>query len=126
MAACKTFKPDTLPGLSGWTHHLLATALRVPAFLKAIHTLTGLIMAGTAHGQAMLCASKLTPLRKPDGGLRPIAVGDMIYRLATKAIVRHSNRRDFLLPYQFVGSKGDVEPVVRAVERALEGSLDRP
>ena len=127
MAAFKTFKPDTSPGLSGWTHHLLATALRVPAFLKAIHTLTGLIMVGTAPGQAMLCASRLTPLRKPDGGLRPIAVGDMIYRLATKAIVRHSNRRDFLLPYQFgVGSKGGVEPVVRAVERALEGTLDRP
>jgi hypothetical protein len=127
MAAFKTFKPDTSPGLSGWTHHLLATALRVPAFLKAIHTLTGLIMAGTAPGQAMLCASRLTPLRKPDGGLRPIAVGDMIYRLATKAIIRHSNRRDFLLPYQFgVGSKGGVEPVVRAVERALEGNLDRP
>jgi hypothetical protein len=76
MAAFKTFKPDTSPGLSGWTHHLLATALRVPAFLKAIHTLTGLIVAGTAPGQAMLCASRLTPLRKPDGGLRPIAVGD--------------------------------------------------
>jgi hypothetical protein len=51
MATFKTFKPDTSPGLSGWTHHLLATALRVPAFLKAIHTLTGLIMAGTAPGQ---------------------------------------------------------------------------
>ncbi|GFZ48415.1 hypothetical protein JCM24511_06163 [Saitozyma sp. JCM 24511] len=45
MAAFKTFKPDTSPGLSGWTHHLLATALQVPAFLKAIHTLTGLIVA---------------------------------------------------------------------------------
>jgi hypothetical protein len=75
----------------------------------------------------MLCASRLTPLRKPDGGLRPIAVGDMIHRLATKAIVRHSNRRDFLLPYQFgIGSQGGVEPVVRGVERALEGTLDRP
>jgi hypothetical protein len=101
MAAFKTFKPDTSPGLSGWTHHLLATALRVPAFLKAIHTLTGLVVAGTAPGQAMLCASRLTPLRKSDGGLRPIVVGDMIYRLVTKAIIRHSNRRDFLLPYQF-------------------------
>jgi hypothetical protein len=119
MAAFKTFKPDTSPGLSGWTHHLLATALRVPAFLKAIHTLTGLIVAGAAPGQPMLCASRLTPLRKPDGGLRLVAVGDLIYRLATKAIIRHSNRRDFLLPYQFgVGSKGGVEPVVRAVERA--------
>ncbi|RSH94151.1 hypothetical protein EHS25_003954 [Saitozyma podzolica] len=104
LAAFKTFKQDTSPGLSGWTHHLLATALRVPVFLKAIHTLTGLIMAGTAPGQAMLCASRLTPLRKPDGGLRPIAVGDMINRLATKAIIRHSNRRDFLLRYQFVAN----------------------
>jgi hypothetical protein len=127
MAAFKTFKPDTSPGLSGWTDHLLATALPVPTFLKAVHTLTGLIVAGTTPGQAMLCASRLTPLRKPDGGLRPIAVGDMIYRLATKAIVRHSNRRGFLLPHKFgVGSKGGVEPVVRAVERALEGTLDRP
>jgi hypothetical protein len=91
------------------------------------HTTTGLTMAGTVPGEAILCASRLTPLPKPDGGLRPIAVGGMICRLATKAIVQHSNRRDFLLPYQFgVGSKGGVEPVVRAVERAVEGTLDRP
>ncbi|GFZ50356.1 hypothetical protein JCM24511_08113 [Saitozyma sp. JCM 24511] len=57
----------------------------------------------------------------------PIEVRDMIYRLVTKAIIRHSNRRDFLLPYQIgVGSKGGVEPVVRGVERALEGTLDQP
>jgi hypothetical protein len=43
-----------------------------------------------------------------------MAVGDMIYRLVTKAIIRHSERRDFLLPYHFgVGKKGGVEPVVR-------------
>jgi hypothetical protein len=51
----------------------------------------------------------------------------MIYRLATKAFVPHSNQRDFLLPYQFgVGSRDGVERVVRAVESALEGTLDRP
>ncbi|RSH80792.1 hypothetical protein EHS25_006961 [Saitozyma podzolica] len=50
----------------------------------------------------------------------------MIYRLVTKAIIRHTNRRDFRLTYQFgIGSKGGVEPVVRAVERALEDTLDR-
>jgi hypothetical protein len=40
----------------------------------------------------------------------------------TKSIIRHSNRRDFLLPYKF-----GVEPVVRAVavERALDRTLDR-
>jgi hypothetical protein len=66
MAAFKTFKSDTSPGLSGWTHHLLTTALRVLAFLKALHTLIGRIVAGTAPGQAMRCASWLAPLRKPD------------------------------------------------------------
>lgn len=62
--------------------------------MKALHTLTGLSVTGTALGQAMLCVSRLTPLRKSDGGLRPIAVGDMIYRLVTKAIIRDFNRRD--------------------------------
>jgi hypothetical protein len=127
IAAFKTVKPDTAPGISGWTHHLLTIALQVPTFLKAIHTLTGLLIARKAPGQAMLCASKLIPLQKPDGGLRPIAVGDMIYRLVSKAIIRHSNRPQFLLPYQFgVDSKGGVEPVVRVVERALDGTLDQP
>jgi hypothetical protein len=127
MPAFKAFKPDTSPGLSGWTHHLLATALRVRAFLKTLHTLTGIIVAGTCPGQAMLCASRLTSLCKSDGGLRPMCVGDKIYRLVDKAIIRHSSRRDFLLPYQFgVGSRGGVEPVVRAVNRALDGTLGRP
>jgi hypothetical protein len=109
-ARFKTFKPDTSPGLSRWTHHLLSTALRVPAFLKALHILTGLIVAGTAPGQAMLCASRLTPLRKSDGGLHPIAVRDMTYRLVIKAVIRHSNRPDFLL----------------AVNCALDGPLGQP
>jgi hypothetical protein len=127
MAAFKSFKPDTAPGISGWTHHLLAIALRSPSVLKAIRTLTGLIQAGTAPGQPFLCASRLIPLQKPDGGLRPIAVGDIIYRLASKAILRHSFRPDWLLPLQFgVGTKGGVEPVIRAVQRALDSSLPQP
>lgn len=58
---------------------------------------------------------------------RSHAVGDMVYRLVTKTIIRHSSRRDFLLPYLFgVGSKGGVEPVVRSVERTLDSTVDRP
>ncbi|RSH83697.1 hypothetical protein EHS25_005601 [Saitozyma podzolica] len=57
IAAFNILKPDTSPDLSGWTHHLLATALRVPAFIKAIHELTGLIMAGTKAQ-----AGKVSPL----------------------------------------------------------------
>ncbi len=48
LAAFKSLKPDTAPGIYGWTHHLLAVALRSPLVLKAIHTLTGLIQRGEA------------------------------------------------------------------------------
>jgi hypothetical protein len=126
LAAFKSFKPDTAPGISGWTHHLLAVALRSRVVLKALHTLTGLIAAGTAPAQSMLCSSRLTALIKPDGGYRPIAVGELVYRLCTKAILRHSSRPDFLLPFQYgVGTRGGVEPVIRGAQRALDDSLGR-
>jgi hypothetical protein len=127
LAAFKSFKPDTAPGISGLTHHLIAIALRSPVVHKALHTLTGLIAAGTAPGQSMLCSPRLTALLKPDGGYRPIAVGELVYRLCTKTLLRHSFRPDFLLPFQFgVGTKGGVEPVIRAAQRALDDSLGRP
>jgi hypothetical protein len=71
LDAFKSFKQDTAPGISGWTHHLLAVALRAPVVLKPLHTLTGLIAAGTAPGQPMLGSSRLTALLKPDGGRDP-------------------------------------------------------
>lgn len=88
---------DTAPGISGWTRHLLAVALRAPPVLNELHTLTGLIAAGTAPGQSILCSSRLTVFLTPDGGYRRIAVGELVYRLCAKAILRHSLRPDFLL-----------------------------
>ncbi len=53
-------------------------------------------------------------------------MGEIIYRLASKAILRHSFRPDWLLPFQFgVRTEGGVEPVTRAIQRALGGSLGR-
>jgi hypothetical protein len=50
--------------------------VEIDAHLAGLYpTTTGLIMAGTVPGEAILCASRLTPLPKPDGGLRLIAVG---------------------------------------------------
>jgi hypothetical protein len=68
----------------------------VPAFLEALHTLTGLIVTGKAPGRAMLCADRLTFLCQLDGGLRPSGVADIIHKLLSKAIIRHSSRSDDL------------------------------
>lgn len=114
---------DSSPGIAGWTPALLKIAVRSDAVAKLLHTLCGLMLSGKAPGQAFLCSSQLIALNKPDGGLRPIAIGESIYRLCMKLILKHALKPDFLAPFQFgVGSKGGVEPIVRAVERAVEGS----
>jgi hypothetical protein len=121
--AMASFKRDTAPGISGWTHHLLSLALRRPLVLQMVHTLIGLVLNGTAPGQSMLCASRLTPLAKPDGGVRPIAVGELLYRLCVKVILRHTVHPNMLLPTQFgVGTSGGVEPMIRAIQHTVDGT----
>ena len=127
LASLNAAKPFTAPGISGWTIGLLKLATKVPSVLSMLNTLTGMIGQGTAPCRDLLVASRLTPLAKNDGGLRPIAVGDIIYRLATKTLLRHHFKPDSLLPCQFgVGTKGGTEPVVRAIQRALNRTLGDP
>ena len=80
-----------------------------------------MIRLGTAPGRDLLCASRLVGLEKA-GGPRPIAVGDLIYRVATKAILLGSLKPDTLLPFQLgVGSPGGVEPATFLLQEAIEG-----
>jgi len=123
-AVFATFKSDTAPGISGWTQPLLAVALRRGPVLKMVHMLVGQVAQGTAPGQQLLCASRLTPLAKSGGGVRPIAVGELLYRLIGKVLLKQYFKADMLLPCQFgVGSKGGVEPIARLVQRALDKDL---
>jgi hypothetical protein len=125
LESFRTFKHDTAPGVSGWTVPLLKIALRSDSVQKMLTMLVGMLLAGTAPGRNFLCSSRLIALDKPDGGVRPIAVGELVYRLCTKAIVRHSFKPDCLSPCQFgVGTRGGVEPLLRAVQRAVEGSIE--
>lgn len=65
--------------------------------------------------------------RKPNGSVRPIAVGDLIYPVCARALLRHKFRDDLLLPGQFgVYTKGGVEPIIRAVHIATYGELAEP
>ncbi|KAE8240541.1 hypothetical protein A4X13_0g7744 [Tilletia indica] len=69
----------------------------------------------------MLCAARLTPLHKSDGGVRPITVDELIYRLCAKIILRSIPQHGALLPGQFgVGSSGATEPIIRLIERFVE------
>ena len=126
VRALKTFAPDTEPGISGWSVPLLSPLMKEPnaPFSKFLLQLTRQIANGAAPGQQMLCASRLLALEKPGGGVRPLGVGELIYRLAMKAILAVGFSGHGLLPSQFgVGTPGGVEPLLRLIERAVDGSL---
>jgi hypothetical protein len=71
-----------VPGGSGWTVEILLAAFREKSkFVEFLLLLIQQIHSGTAPGCQYLCSSTLTPLDKKPG-VRPIAVGEMFYRLA--------------------------------------------
>ena len=54
--------------------------------------------------------------------MRPIAVGELFYRVATKAILATSFRPEMLLPGQLgVGSPGGTEPALFLLDEAIRG-----
>jgi hypothetical protein len=70
----------------------------------------------------MLTASRLVALRKPDAGVRPIAVGEALYRvigrlvLKTDKIMASSNAASYVGRHQYgVAYPGGVEAPVHAV-----------
>lgn len=98
--------------------------MRSASVKKMFTMLVSMIMAGTAPGQQMLCVSRLIALEKPDNGVRPIAVGELVYRLCTKVILRHSFNSDYLASFHFgVGTRGGVEPVIRAAQRLVDNTI---
>ncbi|RYF09339.1 MAG: hypothetical protein EOO40_07070, partial [Deltaproteobacteria bacterium] len=120
----KRFKQDTAAGPSGWTVPMLRLALKADAFADFFVALVQQIQQGTAPCVEMLTAARLIALPKKPSGVRPIAVGEIFYRCAMKAIVRQTFHQDSLKPFQLgVGSKGGVEPVVRFGEQFAEGHM---
>ncbi|XMA08904.1 hypothetical protein WAI453_001695 [Rhynchosporium graminicola] len=99
--AIRSIDREKACGLSGWTRPLLDIAVNIgptSPVVKALVHLANMIRQGTAPGVDLLCASRLIGLQKPDGGVRLIAIGDLIYKVALKAILATSFRPSMLLP----------------------------
>ena len=88
----RSFPPGGSGGPSGLRPQHLLDCLRsdVPGggtqLLEGLLTFTSAAMAGGLEPAAVriLCGARLVPLRKPDGGVRPIAVGDTLRRVVAK------------------------------------------
>ena len=86
--------------------HLKQALTPVHADQVAEHLTTTitLLMRGQAHADVSpwLCGALLMALPKKDGGLRPIAVGEVLRRLAAKTIraAFQEQARNYLCPLQ--------------------------
>ena len=96
---------------------------------RSITNLTNKIMRGDVsdYSVKLLFSSNLTALRKKDGGIRPVAVGNVLRRLAAKARCYAVSRAvsHELLPIQLgVPVKGDAEAAVHAIRRFITNNID--
>lgn len=115
---------DTSPGISGWSTELIQLCYRKEndnPFRQFLIYLANGMLAGNAPGRVLLCTSRLTPLLQ-NNKIRPIACGEMFYRLTMRYLLKvRAAADDALLSIQLgVGSPGGVEPIIEQIYRELE------
>ena len=121
------------PGPSGWTYELLHDLFKE----EEEDTVRGLPLSPLLHllvnGRvpeavaAALCSSHLLALAKPNSGVRPIAIGEVWMRLASRSVMLHyrDDFQELLAPLQLgVAVPGGSEAVVLGIRAALEAHPD--
>lgn len=121
----KELPRGSAPGPSGWTFELVQAAIdrqptgTVAAFLI---DMAQRALRGTLHWRGLLTASRLVALKKPDGGVRPIAVGEALYRVIGRLVLKADRVMSSADATQYVGRHqygvaypGGVEAPVHAV-----------
>ena len=109
-------------GPTGWTFEQLRAAVSASAEARAgAHAVVNLMLSGKLPRCGVLLDSNLVGLAKPGGGVRPIAIGEVWYRLAGLcAITALEGIGRTLAPLQLcVGVPGGAEAAGLAVTAAL-------
>ena len=109
-------------GPSGWTYeHIRAVVSASDASAAAVQAFLNLLLSGAFPHCPELLAARLIPLRKPNGGVRPIAIGEVWFRLAgICAMEACPGASRMLAPLQLgVGVAGGAQCMGHAVAHAL-------
>ena len=132
----RSFPSDSAPGPSLLRANHLKEAVLCPSAacgarcLQAITKVVNLLADGRVPEvvASHLCGATLLAVKKKKGGLRPIAVGEVLRRLTSKCLSRSvlSDAIDILAPLQVgVGVKAGCEAIIHSVAHILE-KQDQP
>ena len=134
--ALLAFSRGTGAGASGWRAEHLKEAVRAPLaeegenILVPLTKVVNILLAGKAPIEIApwVAGAPLYPLKKKDGGVRPIAVGEIFRRLVSRAVCLSPGFEDlckelFVEGNQAgVGVKGGAEAVVHAARYCLQSN----
>ncbi len=132
QAVCKRVSAHnrgTAGGLTGWTYEMICACVQASEDgLRATLRFINLILSGTLPRSGFVLDSVMVGLMKltdgvPNGGVRPIAIGEAWYRLAMLCALTSVGAAvgADLAPLQVgVGTRGGVDAVAHAVATALE------
>ncbi|MGH2639816.1 MAG: reverse transcriptase domain-containing protein, partial [Rhabdochlamydiaceae bacterium] len=112
------------PGVSGWTEELLYALRKNPKSWSFLVFFVEQILNGTvpSHVAATLRRCRLVPLRKQDGGFRPVAIGETISKLAAIYLLSlHTEQiRNYFEPRdQFCFSLAGTEHIIHRCRKAV-------
>lgn len=116
----KKCKNPTSGGISGYTGYFVRCIGPSKEFVLFIQDLAKGIGKGSVPYKDMLLACRIIALQKPNNGVRPIAIGEIFYRLVANVLLNTFTEYT-LLPYQLgVGTPGGTEPIVHALDVLCE------
>jgi hypothetical protein len=103
--------------MTPWTFDLIRQLLdrgRNDIFLQKVTRLFNMILAGKGGEATLWTTSRMVALSKKDGGVRPIAVGEVWLRLLGRIAARKEARVGCrLAPLQYgVGFRGGAETII--------------
>ena len=119
-------------GMDCWTYDLIRQLVPTDReeegsdLLVSIAILFEHILAGRGGSASLWTSSRLIPLSKKDGGVRPIAIGAVWYRFLGRVVATavSTDLGKALLPLQYgIGVKGGAEAVAHACSIAQEFML---
>mgnify|MGYP001787467346 CR=1 FL=1 len=132
VAVCKRVSAHnrgTAGGPTGWTYEMICACVQASEEgLRATLRFVNLLLSGTLPRSGFVLDSVLVGLLKltdgvPNGGVRPIAIGEAWYRLAMLCALTDVGAAvgAGLAPVQVgVGTRGGVDAVAHAIATALE------
>lgn len=134
LAALKTFPPGTAGGRDGLTALHIKHALSVGGSDVLLENLLGVVNRALAGDmppnlRPYWASAPITPLLKPNGGIRPIAVGLTLRRLVSKVALAAVLPvvSEYLQPHQVgVGVRGGAEGLVHALNRLVTDQQHSP